>query len=608
MPTDPSAMNRKPLPLKANERFATYQFYATLSGKQSPEKALVVAVLYTLAWLRERFQEIEVPPELNTPPPTEADSFSRSQLRSFRISVGYSVEVVWLSQEGIWALQLTEPDLGDGHPRGRPAVPGRIFETNIAFHLRQNDVELGFRTLVSQPLNTTAPCEVYRPAVIKELVRSSGLKLFQQYPITESCTLLKKTELGKFMGWLKSNERTLPVVVARTNEAQPPAIRPDSASVLHTLPEFSPLQRPGSPLQIPLPTVEEHAFCGELQDLPRLRMGYAQFFVLPAACIAEFKRVFKDDLAETEIKVYPVIKNDMLAPAKSFHLTASNKKNVREQILAYLQESPIHHPNQFGGVAFLEEAKTLEREALFHLAKSKEDVQRIWAEKMQAAQENYDKQRQELHYALTQTEEKKNRLKEELSQAERTIQSLQEEYKYSLQALQQRDEENKQIVEWYLSQRNWPKAMDEVAPWVEKQMDGRLMLHSKAQRLLKAESNSDVDLYTLCCALEYLANEYRDFKMNLYDSFELTRRCERKYGRPFEITRIADATTSKYPVEYKIKYGKSVKGKSQESVLNLHLKIGTDAERLIRIYFLWDAEENLIVVGSLPAHLPTINF
>ena len=105
------------------------------------------------------------------------------------------------------------------------------------------------------------------------------------------------------------------------------------------------------------------------------------------------------------------------------------------------------------------------------------------------------------------------------------------------------------------------------------------MLHSKAQRLLKAESNSDVDLYTLCCALEYLANEYRDFKMNLYDSFELTRRCERKYARPFEITRIAEATTSKYPVEYKIKYGKSVKGKSQESVLNLHLKIGTGVLR-----------------------------
>ena len=57
MPTDPSAMNRKPLPLKANERFATYQFYATLSGKQSPEKALVVAVLYTLAWLRSVFRK-----------------------------------------------------------------------------------------------------------------------------------------------------------------------------------------------------------------------------------------------------------------------------------------------------------------------------------------------------------------------------------------------------------------------------------------------------------------------------------------------------------------------------------------------------------------------
>jgi len=61
-----------------------------------------------------------------------------------------------------------------------------------------------------------------------------------------------------------------------------------------------------------------------------------------------------------------------------------------------------------------------------------------------------------------------------------------------------------------------------------------------------------------------------------------------------------------YPTEYRIKYYPGPKGKPVESLLNLHLKVGVDPRTLIRIYFLYDKEKQLIVVGSLPKHLKTV--
>lgn len=65
-------------------------------------------------------------------------------------------------------------------------------------------------------------------------------------------------------------------------------------------------------------------------------------------------------------------------------------------------------------------------------------------------------------------------------------------------------------------------------------------------------------------------------------------------------------TPNAYPLEYKIKYYKDEKGKTHESILDLHLKSGTGTENLLRIYFLYDKEKQLIVVGSLPKHLKTL--
>ena len=60
--------------------------------------------------------------------------------------------------------------------------------------------------------------------------------------------------------------------------------------------------------------------------------------------------------------------------------------------------------------------------------------------------------------------------------------------------------------------------------------------------------------------------------------------------------------------EYKIKYYPDRNGKPSDSLLDLHLRVGNTSEDLLRIYFLFDSEKKLVVVGSLPRHLPTMSY
>lgn len=72
------------------------------------------------------------------------------------------------------------------------------------------------------------------------------------------------------------------------------------------------------------------------------------------------------------------------------------------------------------------------------------------------------------------------------------------------------------------------------------------------------------------------------------------------------MTHVGRTTIEYTPGQYKIKYAPGVKGKPAESTLDFHLRVGNDAESLLRIYFLHDDERKLIVVGSLPRHLRAV--
>lgn len=109
---------------------------------QPPEQiskcVLIIAVLQTMQWLRERFRDFEIPAEIDMPEAPDYERVSLENLKSFHIYDGYKVEAVWLPKEKNWTLQLTEPDLGtipgEIVPERLP-VPGRLIESNVVYRV-----------------------------------------------------------------------------------------------------------------------------------------------------------------------------------------------------------------------------------------------------------------------------------------------------------------------------------------------------------------------------------------------------------------------------------------------------------------------------------------
>ncbi|MEM6477567.1 MAG: hypothetical protein AAF647_00835, partial [Pseudomonadota bacterium] len=101
--------------------------------------------------------------------------------------------------------------------------------------------------------------------------------------------------------------------------------------------------------------------------------------------------------------------------------------------------------------------------------------------------------------------------------------------------------------------------------------------------------------------LTLLAGPYRDMKRGRSDPHLFTEVC-REAG--FEETRsMSKVAAGQQGETYFVRHG------GARHLMDRHLKKGTskDPRHCLRIYFFWDAAQEIVVVGSLPAHLDTAN-
>ena len=175
-----------PLKLSRTVTRPAYQLWAAaVNTKTPPARALTRAALTALSWLRAKFRERDLPDELRAPEPDEAGDFPPEELHSLHLSEGFSIDVVSLPERRLWALRLLEPDLGfDSGAAAIPAVPGRMFETNIAFRLHSGRLECGFRVTVTAPEDCGVPFAVLRPTVVRRLADDPQIGLRHGYPLT----------------------------------------------------------------------------------------------------------------------------------------------------------------------------------------------------------------------------------------------------------------------------------------------------------------------------------------------------------------------------------------------------------------------------------------
>jgi hypothetical protein len=607
--------------LQKNHLYPTYQLHAFMANdKTTPQDGLRLAALTTMHWLKTRLGD-DVPEAWSAlPSPEEYLSATDGDMPSLYINQGHVVNVVSLPDKGMWTLQITEPDLGSdpGNPeQSRPAIPGRIIETNIAFQIVGKQLECGFKTIISDPVGTEPEAEVYRIAVVRQLMRNPAFGLKQVMDIPMAAIRLTNASQVKTMLFVTHHaDNALPSVIFTQpleEHITMPVITDLSKLRLNssfTSPNLK-LNLPGLNLSKPTNTTDKVEMVAieppyDLEKFCYYTFSHCRTYVLEDSARKSFSSQSGISFAPGDIVVlYPTAYGggqEVVPFRKNEAKRAETIQLIEIGVKSYLKARPI----DFGKIEFLSGA----REHLFrlsdelmesaeaadaHFKQELEQLNAFW--KGELAQKNRDLdavtaqlQRQKEYAARL--EDEKAQLREECAVAQDKMQAEIDAHKATIEFLQRRYDQ--------------PKDYDGIVTWVEEHFSERLFLHPKAISRMLTKSNQCADIALVCDALDYLATDYWEQRyMQLPKEIALTR-CGEKYGRPFDVKPTGQVTIEFTPSEYRIKYFKNAQGIESDSDLDYHLRVGNDPENLLRIYFLHDDAQRLIVIGSLPDHLRAV--
>lgn len=608
--------------LLQNRQYPTYQLYAEMASKKTvPRDGLRLAVLTTLEWLRQRLQE-DIPPELDQPEPTRFRETDDTCLVSFHMSRGFVIDIVALPDQGLWTLQITEPDLGSepGCPeQERPPVPGRVIVTNIAFLLFGQTLECAFQSIISDPEGTAEPADVYRITPARRLLENPDFGLRQGTLLRPKAERIETVgQLKALLAVQKQEKAHLPTVLftyakqeVAPQERPTPPRRPAPFAAAE-LPEITFLVNgPGFPApRDPVPKAvppEEDFVPYQVDEFARETVTFARTALLSAEQLERCCKETGENLEPGDVlllepaclgggqTVYPFRPSERRRKAEL--------EKLRQVVLTYPRDKKI----TFGNVRFLSSARQ-------NLLDASQDALRESEAASDRQALDFAVQQERWNTALAEKERENEALriqlarqKEYQAQLEQEKTALREKQKEELRALQSRLTERDETIAFYKRKLDQPKEHSGIAAWVKQYFDGKLLLHPKAVALLEDRSSQGVDVGLICDALDFLATDYWDRRYLRISESEMYGRCSGKYGRRFEIKPTGENTINFTPTQYKIKYyPNSRTGKPTESGLDYHLRVGSDPENLLRIYFLHDDQKQLIVVGSLPRHLRAV--
>lgn len=152
-----------------------------------------------------------------------------------------------------------------------------------------------------------------------------------------------------------------------------------------------------------------------------------------------------------------------------------------------------------------------------------------------------------------------------------------------------------------------PSSYGDLQRWVDSHFADRLFLHSRAVRAIKDATFQNIAL--VYEAIKLLAEAYCPMRQNqdpnhrqaLAGSWDAGLK---RLGLEYNSQSIAENRLGEFREKYTIDYRI---GQSSRQVLGPHLKFGSakDDRYCMRIYFLWDDDRQLVVIGHLPSHLET---
>lgn len=527
---------------------------------------------------------------------------------------------------------MTEADMGanPGTDHERPPVIGRSFRTEMSYCLRDSDVEIGIRTICSDLYDCDAPCEVFRPTVVKALaenplltLRHQGLNLDGQAVILD-----RKEVLERLVNAVSAELFDLPVVyvaesvaeIVQPNLPEFPAaptgfnvtegftsqanlngftLNLEKTGFKQILPKEKPAAKHGNePKSASFPIAEKPTFPKfPYEELAKSLLGFAVVVYVPDKRRDVLIRKLGLELHGGEI-IIKHGKETERYPQKQY---ARNLDKFYHRIKSQLYLSPKRRNYRFGEVMFHAEAQLLDFHNRRHETEDLTETCRIYHMELETLRGQVKQLRQE-KADMQQAWESLRIAQKKLSQAQETVYQQEEQIRL-LQAVRNKRERSYQrsahIVKFYKSKAeiaaHYPDTKEHICDWAELEFTDELIVTNDARSALRKYAGK-LDPAMLCDAILYL-DAYAKYRRGALSADDLSLYAER-YS--WEVQGCGKETLQMRRSDYLTTYD------GAQYLLDQHIKYGVSAQVLLRIYFCWDDALQKLIIGHLPGHLPTV--
>lgn len=624
-------MEHSPTVLHRLKRYPTYQFHAEITSEKLTESEVFrLLILETFSWLRARLKG-NAPAELQTPEPKEYTTFTEDMLCSLTLDQGWKADVTYVPEQGIWAFSLQETDMGAniGKENERLPVQGRLFKTDISFVKCGSTVECGVRTTVTEPVESDAPCEVFRPAVVRSILMNPQLKLSHGGVALDAKPyfIRNKADAERFSAIYQDQKFDYPLIMIADagyeEQKQPdtrlPLPKPSGFSLNYGSIQIGStepaLETSGKPK--PFLAESKPKQDAKLSALPKTepKIAAVKREEFPYVLLADKLKGF-GIVCYADEKAFSVLDNKLHLSIKQgdiiicirgqeterlrYDVYNKNMEDCYQRLKLEIQKLPKRRAYDFGNVVFQADAHLIALRERREAAKSMEESCALFQQenaelKARLAElEQQDTDLRERNEMLRVTKKQLKAAQDELSELQARYELIQSEY----QERQAAYEKSAMLVQFYKYKAEiaagFPTDKDLVCDWAEAQFIDTLVITQRARSELRKYHGS-LDVALLCDGLLYL-DAYAKCRNGVLSEEQLSLYTDQ---RNWEVSLCGREAVRLNERDY------SVTHEGQKYILDMHIKYGNRAANLIRIYFCRD-ETGKIIVGSMPEHLATV--
>lgn len=623
--------------VKALKSYPTYQFYAKADSRTlDSSNVFKVCILETLRWIRARLEgHSELPQELSTPEPERYADFGDDMLISFSYNSGFQIDVIYIDTLGVWSFRIAEPDMGAniGTPNERHAVNGRTFSTEISFRKNETDVEIGIKTICSEPADNTKDCEVFRPRVVRALAENENLRIMHSGWILNGTPLLvkSKNDLEMFYDIFDDPGRSLPVIIIADTKTEvkkavnvdvsPESFKPSMSSYSMSSPKKTsdgikitlsedlkpfktnlidekkpkkakqPAEKKVKPVYTKLPVF----------DYNRLAKTLVGLAIVVFVEDKHFKSIGNKIHTDIDYGDIIVIPRQQPTERYAYNDYRDNMDGFYESLHASSYELPKRSVFNYGDVLFYAEAKSKEYHDKRKQASTLEERCSLYKQEntelnahiKELTQQQTDMQ--QTTEALRIAQKKAENLSSELE----SLKSEYDAYKAESEQKASAYRRSSELIDFYRSQidnaARFPTDKNDICKWIQSNYSGQLIVAQRAVSELHKYSGS-LDIAVLCDGVVYL-DAYARYRRQEITEDILALYAERNN---WEIQGCGKAALQMRRSDYTVSHN------GKQYILDMHIKHGRQAEELIRIYFCWDEPERKVLLGSMPGHLATV--